>query len=72
MDLIKYAKMVFGGGRNSSEFTYLGVPLEVDFELTYENLAPFVVEVLDQAALIEGKGLYITKIQIKDKQVKVE
>jgi hypothetical protein len=46
------AKKCFGGGRYASEFTYLGAPILADFELSYENLAPYVTEVLD----LEIKG----------------
>lgn len=65
------AKMVFGGGRSTPEFTYLGAPLHVDFELTYENLAPFVTEVLDQAALTEAAGLRVMLVEIRKGQVTV-
>jgi hypothetical protein len=51
--------------------TYLGAPVEADFPLSYESLAPYVAEVLDQAAPIEGAGLGIHSVQIKNGQVKV-
>jgi hypothetical protein len=68
---IEGAKFAFGGGRNTAEFTYLGAPITADFELTYENLAPFVSEVLDQAAPLEGAGLALKLVEIKNGKVKV-
>jgi hypothetical protein len=66
------AKIVFGGGCVSHELTYLGVPIEADFELTYENLAPYVTQVLDLAAPIEGCGNFVKSIIIKNGTVEVE
>ena len=51
------AKIAFGPGRvETPELTYLGAPIHADFELSYESLAPYVTEVLDQAAPLEGSG----------------
>jgi hypothetical protein len=65
------AKFAFGGGRVSPELTYLGAPISADFELIYENLAPYMTEVLDQAAPLEGAGLTIKLVEIKGGVVKV-
>jgi hypothetical protein len=51
--------------------TYLGAPINVDFELSYENLAPYVTKVLDLAALLEGAGLTVKLVEIKGGVVKV-
>lgn len=68
---VENAKIAFGPGRFSPEFTYLGAPIQADFELTYENLAPYVTEVLDQAGPLEGSGLTIGLVEIKLGVVKV-
>ena len=65
------AKQVFGGGRVSPELTYLGVQIEADFEITYENLAPYVRRVLDLAAPIEGVYGFVHSIKIKNGVVEV-
>lgn len=65
------AKIAFGPGRATSEFTYLGAPISADFELSYENLAPYVTEVLDQAAPLEGAGVSVKLVEIKNGRVKV-
>jgi hypothetical protein len=44
---------------NGTEFTYLGAPINADFELSYESLAPYVVQMLDMSAPLEGCGLMI-------------
>ena len=49
---IESARKVFGPG-----LTYLGAPIQADFKLSYEALAPYVTEVLDLAAPLEGAGL---------------
>lgn len=61
------AKIVFGGGRVSPELTYLGAPIEADFEVTYENLAPYVRRVLDLTAAIED----VKSVKIKNGVVEV-
>lgn len=65
------AKYAFGEGRVTSEFTYLGAKINADFELTYENLAPYVSEVLDLAAPIEGAGVSVKLVEIKGGKVRV-
>lgn len=56
-------------GRGS--FTYLGAPINADFELSYENLATYITKILDQAATLEGCGLIIRLVDIKNNIVKV-
>lgn len=68
---VKSAKVAFGAGRSTPELTYLGAPIHTDFELSYENLAPFVTRVLDLAAPIEGSGLDVKLVEIKNGVVKV-
>ena len=68
---LKGAVFAFGGGRASPELTYLGAPIQADFEISYENLAPYVTSVLDQAALLEGAGLPVKLVEIKLGAVKV-
>ena len=70
-DNVEGAKFAFGGGRRSPEYTYLGAPINADFQLTYENLAPYVTKVLDLAAPLEGAGLTIKLVEIKGGVVKV-
>ena len=68
---VEGARFAFGGGRASPPLTYLGAPIRADFELTFENLAPFVTEVLDQAAPIEGSGLSVKLVEIEGGRVHV-
>lgn len=63
--------LLFGPGRFSPEFTYQGTPIHADFELSYENLAPYVTEVLDQATVLEITGVDVTLVEIKNGKVKV-
>ena len=65
------AMKVFRPGRNTPELTYLGAPIEADFELSYANLAPHVTQVLDLAAPIEGAGGAVELVVIKERTVKV-
>lgn len=65
------AEIVFGGGRSTPPLTYLGAPIHADFELSYAALAPYVNAVLDLAAPIEGAGLSVVLVEIKDGKVKV-
>lgn len=60
------AECFFGGGRSTPEFTYQGAPISADFELTYANLAPYVTDILDQAAEIEAMGKRVTLIGIQN------
>lgn len=68
---IEGAKFAFGGGRVSPELTYLGAPIHADFELSYESLAPYVTQVLDIAASLEGAGLDVKLVEIKGGVVEV-
>jgi len=65
------AVLTFGGGRSTPEFTYLGAPIQADFEVSYENLAPYVTSVLDQAGPLEDAGLPVKLVEIKLGVVKV-
>jgi hypothetical protein len=65
------AKFAFCGGPTKKELTYLGAPINADFELSYESLAPYVTQVLDLAAPLEGAGLTIKLVEIKGGVVKV-
>lgn len=65
---VEGAKFAFGEG---PELKYLGAPIQADFELSHESLAPFVTAVLDQAAPLEGAGLDVRLVEIKGGQVKV-
>jgi len=58
-------------GEGKTPFTYGGAPIQADFELTYENLAPYVTQSLDKATPLEGAGLYVRLIEIKDGEVLV-
>ena len=49
----------------------MGAPINADFELSYESLAPYVTKVLDLAAPLEGAGLIIKLVEIKGGEVKV-
>ncbi len=66
---IEGAKFAFRD--NGTEFTYLSAPISADFELSYESLAPYVTQVLDMAAPLEGHGLMIRLVEIKNNTVKV-
>ncbi len=68
---VKAAQAVFGGGKTTPELTYLGAPILADFALSYESLAPYVTAVLDLAAPLEGAGLSIKLVEIKNGVVKV-
>ncbi len=50
---------------------YLEAPVQVDFEPTFENLAPYVTKVLNLAAPIEGSGGFVSLVEIKGEVVKV-
>lgn len=62
------AKYAFGPGRVTPEFTYLGAPIKADFDLTYENLAPYVTEVLDLAEPFEGM---VGRVEIRGGKVNI-
>lgn len=71
MNTPKSAEVVFGGGRVSLPLTYLGAPIQADFELSFEALAPYVTHVLDMVAPIEGSGRRVTLVTIKNGVVTV-
>ena len=68
---IEGAKFAFGGGPTTQELTYFGAPISADFELSYENLAPYVTDVLDIAASLEGAGVDVKLVEIKGGVVQV-
>ena len=70
-DNVEGAKFAFGGGPTTKELTYLGAPINADFELSYESLAPYVTKVLNLAAPLEGAGLTVKLVEIKGGEVKV-
>lgn len=59
------------GGELRPELTYCGAPIRADFELSYEALAPYVTEVLDKAAALEGAGAEVALVEIRGGKVKV-
>lgn len=67
----EYAEFAFGGGRVTPPLTYFGAPIDADFELSLENLTPYAMEVLDQAAPLEGAGVTVKLVEIKNGKVKV-
>jgi len=68
-DDIEGARKVFReeGGR----WFYLVAPIHADFRLSHETLAPYVTRVLDLAAPLEGAGLIVKLIEIKNGKVRV-
>ncbi len=68
---VRGAQFAFGAGRDSPELTYRGASISADFPLSYEALAPYVSEVLDQAAALEGAGLVVRLVEIQKGTVKV-
>jgi len=65
----EYAEFAFGGGPVTPPLTYQGAPINADFELSLESLTPYVREVLDQAAPLEGAGLTVKLVEIKGGKV---
>ncbi len=66
---IEGAKFAFREERG--RWFYLVAPVTADFPLSYETLAPFVQQVLDLAAPLEGAGLIVKLVEIKNGKVKV-
>lgn len=67
-DDLKGAAFAFG---EEPPHTYQGAPIEADFDLTLESLRPYTTEVLEQAAPLEGAGLIVRLVEIKQGKVKV-
>ena len=65
---LKGAEFAF---REGPPITYLGAPVVADFPLSLEALAPYVTQVLDLAAPLEGAGLCVALIEIKGGKVQV-
>jgi hypothetical protein len=55
--------------KGDGRWYYLGAPVEADFELSLESLAPWVTKVLDLAAPLEGRGRVVTLVEIKGGRV---
>jgi hypothetical protein len=51
-------------------WTFLDVPIEVDFDLTPENVSPYAIQILDRMAEIEKTGV-VTKIIVKNGNIQV-
>lgn len=68
---VEAAKTFFGPGRTTPALTYSGAPIEADFPLTYEALAPYVHEILNQAAPIEAAEGFVGLVEIKNGLVQV-
>ena len=67
---VKGAEYAFRSN-NAQGFTYSGAPVSTDFPTSFETLAPYTTQVLDQAALLESAGLEIKLVEIKSGKVKV-
>jgi hypothetical protein len=68
-DDIEGAKFAFR--QQGSLFFYLNAPVHADFPLSFESLAPYVTRVLDLAAPLEGAGLFVKLVEIKNGKVRV-
>jgi hypothetical protein len=56
-----------------SEWTFLGVVIKADFNITLQNIASFAIEILDKIAEIERTAdSNASRIIIKNNQVDVE
>ena len=66
---IEGAKFAFR--EEGGHFFYLCAPVRADFKLSFETLAPYVSQVLDLAAPLEGAGLVIKLVEIKGGKVRV-
>lgn len=64
---IEGARFAFG----EVAHTYLGAPIQADFKLSLESLAPYVTEVLDLSAPLEGAGVRVALVEIKGGKVRV-
>jgi len=47
------------------EWTFIDTPIETDFYITPENIAPFAIEILDKIAKIEKTGI-VSRIIVKN------
>ncbi len=68
-DDVESAKFAFGPGESAPEFTYEGIPIKADFELSYEGLAPYVTSVVDEVDRMGGYGFWPSVVTIKNKAV---
>jgi len=51
-------------------WTFLNTPIEADFELTPENIAPYAVQILDKMAEIE-RDSSVSKITVVNGSIQV-
>ena len=61
----------FAFNNNGNSFYYLNATIYADFKLSYESLAQYTTKVLDLASLLEGAGLTVKLVEIKNGNVKV-
>jgi hypothetical protein len=61
----------FAFRERGGHFFYLTAPVHADFPLSFDSLAPYVSQVLDLAAPLEGAGLTVKLVEIKGGKVKV-
>jgi hypothetical protein len=52
------------------EWTFMDAPIETDFNITPESIAPFAIEILDKMAEIEKTGI-VSRIKIKNNSIEV-
>jgi hypothetical protein len=67
---LKGAEFAFNQ-KEDGRWYYCSAPINADFELSLETLAPYVTRVLDLAAPLEGTGLCVALVEIKADIVKV-
>ena len=68
---IEYArKFLEASDDKHPTWTFLDTPIEADFELTPENIAPYTVQILDKMAEIEKDGL-VSKITVVNGSIQV-
>lgn len=52
------------------EWTFLDAPIETDFDITPENIAPFAIDILDKISEVEKTGI-VHRIIIKNDFVEI-
>lgn len=57
--------------KEDGRWYYLSAPINADFPLSLESLVPYVTQVLDLAAPLEGTGMCVALVEIKGGKVKV-
>ena len=61
----------FAFNQKGIHWFYLDAPITADFNINQDSLKPFVTEILNLAAPLEGLGLSVKLVEIKSGQVKV-